>query len=155
MNMHHTFSFLDMTTYKAYTVEQLKPYMYVDFTHFYTDFTDPSNSKETKIKIKECTDSDFDRTDYIRNVWGQLDYFKPYYCFDNVEDMFLTGTHSTYDTPRGYVTMDFRECKKDDHCEKDIVKRRNFLHNVKINIYSFEEQIDFKNHKTEPIFSYR
>ena len=52
--------------------------------------------------------------------------------------------------------MEFKECKTEDHCEKDQVKRRRFIHNLQITLVIFEDQIDFKNHDgTEPTFSFR
>ena len=138
--MFYTVVVLDRQNgWKSVTLEQLKPYMTLDFVHHYKDLADPSKDKATQIKMRECADSDFNRNEWIQNIWGTLDYFKPYYCFDNTQDLFWSGGAATYKEPRGYLWMNFRECKRGDHCEKDPVKRRRFIRGLEILIHSYEE----------------
>ena len=69
--MNYAFVFHDRSnSFKAFTLEDLKPYMTLDFEHVYKDFDDNSNSKNTKIKMRECTDSDFNRTAWTQNIWS-------------------------------------------------------------------------------------
>ena len=106
--------------------------------------------------MRECNESDFSHKPFILEQYRTLGYFDPILCFDNVEDMYLSGSDSTYDEPRGWIKIDFKECRTEDHCEKDQVKRRNFINNLHVTLSIFEDQIDFKNHEgTEPTFSFR
>ena len=92
-------------------MEQLKPYLYINVVHHSEYNADPSENKQTKIRMRECKDSDFSRKAWILAQYHTHDYFKPFQCFDNVEDMYLSGSDTTYDEPRGWVKIDFKECK--------------------------------------------
>ena len=66
MNMIYYLLVLNKNNYwRAVTLEQLKPYMTLDFVHHYKDLADPSKDKATQIKMRECADSDFNRNEWI------------------------------------------------------------------------------------------
>ena len=112
----------------------------------------------TKIEVKECTSSDHDRNEWIQTIYNAGHYYHPYYCFNNTEDVFVTGSAAvSYDEePRGFIKMRIRECRTADHCEKDPVKRRKVINELIFVMAQFEDQIDFTNHNgTDPTISFR
>ena len=63
-----------------------------------------------------------------------MHYFKPYYCLDNIEDVFVSGSSSTYDVPRAYLSINVKVCQNEEYCEKDPIKRRHFFQNLRIHL---------------------
>ena len=108
----------------------------------YQDFDGTTESKTTEIRLRECEESDIGRKDWMVKTWNQLDWYKPYYCFDNTEDIYFQGGSTTYDN-RAYLSVLFSTCKDADYCEKDPVKVTEFLRSFRILTWIFEDQIDF------------
>ena len=147
------FAIKDKTNeYKPHSQSEWSKYVSVDIVNSYQDFTGKTESKDTVIKYRDCTNEDFNRTSRSRKLWKDSTYWKPFLCFDNTEDVFLQGNALIYDRPRAYLQLKIRDCNG-AHCETDSDKIDAFMKTAMFGLYSIYDMIDFENHDTEkPVY---
>ena len=81
---------------RSMNYEETKRYVTVEVEHRYRDFDDSSNNKNTPIKTRECVDEDFSWSKFASIQFDRLEYFKPYRCLDNTEEVYLKASSLEY-----------------------------------------------------------